>query len=259
MADLPDLDTSVIGFIAFWNALDHGVADIDPTEVLDYAEIETFEQFDNGVQGTLSHNMSGKIRTYRWRVKDDGWFIVWIDRTNQFATQQGDADNLDGYYDIYHWSNPGGNPPALPRTGLSDEINALRQRLSNSGSITFNHADVGYFNYEFDTATRFAVASIQRQSKGGPSVFPGIAYADGTTRFYHAATGAVAELARVEFPDGNTLINRFNSQSFGVGVVDVLTDGHMPNAGEYVEGELDLQSSPRNPSGMASHLTIYSP
>ena len=253
MADFPDLNTDVIGFIAFWNAFDHGVSEIDPTEVLDYPGVNTFEQFDNGVQGTVTRGYARKTRDLNFRVKDDGWFIIWIDRTNDFAVNSGNPP--DNYGDLVNDWTSVSNASELPVTTFSAEINQLQQRLSNSGSITFDHADVGYFNFEFDTATRIGLAAFNISGDfSNPRKTAGIAYAAGTTRFYHAAFGAITsqgQQGRARFA-GVTLVDGDANRA---GIVDVIADGLMPNAGEFVDGSVRAKVTTTS----AGHLLVFTP
>lgn len=64
MANLPDLNKSDIGIVAYWNGIDNTAAsDISPAEVLTEGTIQSYSQYDNGVEGEVqvSYNGVGKM------------------------------------------------------------------------------------------------------------------------------------------------------------------------------------------------------
>jgi len=157
MADLPDVDQSTVSFLAFWNAISDGEADsVDPSEVTSASRITSTTSYDNGVEGDYTLKNS---RTARWRVKTDGWFVVWLDRTHDLSNNRDD-------HDILYWNGVKDIPdtdtypsvgqterPDLQQNAMADAIQDLQSQLSNSASITFNHTDVGLNNYERSEAT----------------------------------------------------------------------------------------------------------
>jgi len=159
MAILPDLDPTQIGVIAFWNAHDHRVdptsgAVIDPTDVL--GVLDSYTLYDNGIDGMI--NSYGPMSNINVRVKNDGWIIAWVDRTNTYQ-QIADPYTARGYYDlIYNWkqkytSYDGTNYSITNITTdtntLIEIINNLYNQLSNKANFSFVKSDVGTYCYEF--------------------------------------------------------------------------------------------------------------
>jgi len=201
MATLPDLDTSQIGFIAYWNALDHGVSEIDPTEVLTATIVKTYEQYDNGVQGVAEYMAGGmKLEAY-FRVKSDGWFVVWTPRYSVPEPDQKDvegskwyesATDPDGYYNLlirWHCGDNRDIAPNISTDCCERIIYNLASELSNFGAITYDSGDVGRFSYTFSQAT-----SLYFDKNGGAwgnskTINGGISYTTGTEIYYARAVG----------------------------------------------------------------------
>lgn len=157
MANLPDLDTGNIGIISYWCAHDYRAtagATIDPTDVIDI--LDSYTIYDNGVDGTYSKDP----RTVNVRVKNDGWIIAWIDRTNQYAQNIAQGNwHYNGYYDILlNWKDADSNISS-DTTTLIETVADLYNDLSNLGDFDFYKEDVGNFCYEFPDASTFTLAS----------------------------------------------------------------------------------------------------
>lgn len=222
MATLPDLDTTTTGWIGYWNAIDDGNASsIDPTEVLTAGGVVSYEQYDNGVTGEFS---SSSFRNLQFRVKTDGWFVIWQDRTQSFGADQ--AAPMPGYWNICKRFKDQDQRYALPDTEYSRIMSSLGSNLSNWGSITFNTTDVGYYNYEHSSATTFTEVSTGAGS---------VSYTSGITRYYHAIAGHADSAGRdLQFNsyailDGNT---------GSVGARDALAQNILPNAGTFYDTTL---------------------
>lgn len=152
MAELPDIDTSTVSFLAYWNAIDDGgiaEADMDPASVTSYGGIESYTLYDNGIQGKLSGPTTDPNETF-FRVKSDGWIVVWCGREAQYGDVGSNRDNIWGPWEIIDWS---GNTPE--NNLLSQEISSLHSNLSTTG--TFVNTDAGLYNYEHSSATTFSV------------------------------------------------------------------------------------------------------
>ena len=300
MAVLPDLDTTNIGVIAYWNASNHGVSSIDPREILDYNDVYTYQQYDNGIDGTLRKerynegsgenvlnygndtNEAGPETIYlNFRIKSDGWILVWTDRTNEFGIDWFSNNTLEytGYYDILddwsHIARANGNnyvilednePEMLPISSLSNKIQDLQNKLSNSGSITFTHSDVGYYCYEYPNANRMSVVTEYYGNNGDvsyPDMDGGLSYTSGVTRYYHAAIGVNASdydyqtrpSVDLYFNGQKLCSSRITRRVMNYGVVDVLASGLMPNPDQtYYNNDMNGSADSSN---AIHHLLIY--
>lgn len=159
MSNLPDIDTTTTGFIAFWNAIDQGgVSQINPETATSANGVQNYTTYDNGVEGDYQI-ASGRI--VKFRVKNDGWIVVYMDRTEDYGQTQQSEGNIRGPWDVIDdWSyHPNSNTASDDGRALHRAINALQSNLDNSGSITFNMADVGLYNYAYPDATTMTVLS----------------------------------------------------------------------------------------------------
>lgn len=174
MATLPDLDKSNVGPIAFWNAIDQGgVSDIDPSEATSWSFINSSTLYDNGVQGTVNLDIGGEnngipgTRTVygNFRVKEDGWIIVWLDQSENFTQNEqlhsgfnNDIDmpnSMKGWWNLDpRWINGSYrvNPPDAVDSSFNYQVNGLRQELSNSGSMTFSKSDIGLYHFGYEAS-----------------------------------------------------------------------------------------------------------
>lgn len=248
---LPDLETPAIGIIGFWNFLDHSTADaLDPTEVLTEPDVETWETYDNGVQGTKT---GGKMshRTVHFRVKADGWVIVWYDRTTATGVQS--QTPQASYADVVdQWTNKNANE-SLPSTTLTDEVERLVGQLSNGGAATFDAADVGHYCYEFPNANTWIEMHERGDNPNG-----GLSYHAETTRYYHvvAAYGRTnnqyGQDVRLFF-EGVRLVDIRNQDEVNeYGTVDVLADNLMPAANTVYRNSGEVHRG----TGIITHFAL---
>lgn len=218
MADLPDLDTSQVGYIGYWNALDQGgiaSENFDPEDVLSAPYIENTTVYDNGVTGEVdAHKTEDDLYEITdrpvWkakvRVKTDGWFVAYMDRTNNYQTLVDEADTVDnvyGYWNIHTAWDRFNRPPALTQHSLSRAINHLTQGLTTSP--TWNYSDVGVYNYEYPNVTNTTGFS----GVGGDGLEQEFIVADGTNLHYAAVTGVrdtTVDNNNIEW-NGNVLTN----------------------------------------------------
>ena len=245
MANMSDLDTTGIGIIAFWNALDHrvvpGVGDVDPTDCI--AIFSSYDVYDNGIEG---YKALGSGRYFHARVKSDGWMVAWIDRTNTFAYPNKAAadfgeDAHKGYYDIL-WNWFSGTQISNTETTLSYLVSQLYDQLSNKDSFTFSALDVGHYSYEYSSASVLTAISL---GCGHASKTGNVQYTSGTTLYYAAVTGkgygggCETPNAQVSFK-GHSLVSHGVLFATYYGVADLLAEGWMPNplvpCGLYVLG-----------------------
>lgn len=245
MANLPDLVTTDIGIIAFWNAKDHwtgpGANTIDPTNCA--GVFDSYSVYDNGIEG---HKALGSGRYFHARVKSDGWMVAWIDRTNTFAYPNKVAADFGetghrGYYDIlYDWF-----AAALissTYTTTSHLISLLYNALTNKGDFAFAAADVGHYCYEYSEANVLTLCAVFNKTGN-------VQYTTGTIMYYAAATGrAVTDNAAhsCKFA-GNTLMSGPTGGVAKFGVGDIVAEGWMPNP---------LTNYPLSASGGVSYAAL---
>lgn len=230
MTDLPDLDTTNIGYIAYWNAIDDGgVGSIDPEEVLSSDRIEEYTLYDNGIhidkyRMEVSQNSSGqdnwdqsRERVVEARIKTDGWIIVYLDGTE-------DTGSITGPFDIHKdWSYLDSNNSAevSPLT-LERAIDRLASELDNYGSMTVNYSDMGLYNYDYESATATTLMAWEDYSDtSNPS--GEFSYTSGTTIHAAYAYGSV-RYGDIEF-EGVTIASVEEN-----GALELLDNGLIPDA-----------------------------
>ena len=228
MANMSDLDTTGIGIIAFWNALDHwvgsGTNEIDPTDCI--GVFDSYDVYDNGIEG---YKALGSGRYFHARVKSDGWMVAWIDRTNTFfyptkpLSDFGESGRK-GYYDIlWDWAEDAANISST-QTTLSYLISLLYNALSNKTDFSYASADVGHYCYEFPDANVMTLIGNSCECTGT------IQYTNGTILHYAVCAGSgwgySDDHAVVKFA-GNTLLD--TGPGSMCGVADILAENWMPN------------------------------
>lgn len=238
MADLSNINTANVGIIAFWNAEDHktaGVVDpLDCTGVFD-----SYDVYDNGLDGVIA---LGSGRNLNCRVKNDGWCVAWIDRTNTFgypdkvAADFGES-GYKGYYDIlWNWFNHTFNTPiSSTLTTLSYIISLFEAALETSGDFTFSAGDVGHYCYEFTSAN--VLTLLGDGGLEGPR-HAYIQYTAGTTLYHICLAGSsftsgppgypANRILKFSGPIGNTLIDN-NVAGYNYASADVLSSNWMPD------------------------------
>lgn len=195
MPDLPDLDTTGVSFIAYWNAVSQGgiaEADMDAEDVLSDGNINSQTLYDNGV--IVEYNLlggypegggNGGTREATMRVKNDGWFVAYIDRTEDFGIQTGQADTIRGPWDIMNaWT--GTSTSTIVNNALERAINSLQGQLS--ASPTYQTSDVGLYNYEHPNADFASMFSAE----GGPKT-SAFLYTSATNVLWAVATGSAEQ------------------------------------------------------------------
>jgi hypothetical protein len=237
MSDLPDLDTSSISFVAYWNAHDHGGADISPSTALSDSKIESYVAYDNGFEavydlgydGWDTYNFDGSIKC-KVRVKTDGWIVVYKDlrRSSNWWTHPGTSKNLDpqifeGTYNVGEI-----NSSFWPGTRFGNVIDRVRQELDQGGSLTFNHGDVGYYNYEYTSAAGLDIANTGYNNGSGT-----LGVESGTTLHTLSAVSNVGD------SDGYIKLDNTEYQASDTSVdyvfLDVNQTPEMPGSGESVD------------------------
>lgn len=133
MAPLPDLNERFVAQLSWWNALDHGAKSLDPVNLLNYNGVESWEAYDNGIDGSLQRHPA-----LQFRAKTDGYIITYLDETYADINPE---DFLSEF--------SSGTEPDLTKTMLSEEINALRQEADNPSKMNFKHSQVGLSNLRY--------------------------------------------------------------------------------------------------------------
>lgn len=182
MSELPDLDTTQIGAIAYWNAVDQGGLSedqIDPIPLVDSELVAQFNRFDNGVQGLLSYPQpNASDLTLNFRIKTDGWLLVW---------DNGNTNYRAGPDSVGHGSLVKGSmatsPEQFPTTLYSDAISTLNSGMYISGN--FSHGEVGYYNYDIQSATSLRLAHERVTTPSGLSA---ISMPSGYEIYHHEIT-----------------------------------------------------------------------
>ena len=227
MADLPDIDTSTVSFLAYWNAIDDGgiaEADMDPASVTTYGSISSYTLYDNGVQGKLPSPTTDPCQTY-FRVKSDGWIVVWCTRDVQYNTQVRDGSTFGPWEAMGTRGVPSEGP-------LQQEIQSLHSNLSTTGNFLFS--DVGLYNYEHSSASTLSLFA----SSGT------FTYTSGTNLHHAVAAARIedqynADGSNASFTGENgsiTLANTGGSEQYVTesGSRDLLLNGDIANsATEY--------------------------
>jgi len=266
MANLPDINTADVGIIAFWNAHDHlagGPDTIDPTDCTGI--FTSYSVYDNGIYGYADPNAKGwggSGRHINLRVKNDGWIIAWIDRTNTFGYPnkiKGDfgESGYKGYYDIiYDWIDQYASTNNI--SFISYLISLLYNALANKASFTFSNADVGHYCYEFISANVITIASSIMVING--NVLSYFQYTAGTN-VYHASvssSGYSAWGTSLSQFAGNNIINITLSGQYRHGSADVLAKGWIPNSLVDYEIKTDATGNPPNTRAKTCMVIIWS-
>lgn len=274
MANLSDLDTSNIGWIAYWNATEHGVTEINPTEVLANPNVQSYTQYDNGVEGVIRMTRAdGGYVDVNFRVKGDGWFITWLPRYTAPETDIIDvlnnwnnASDPNGYYNlIWDWTQETANI-STTQTLLERAIQSLASYLSNWSAITYAETDVGHYNYDFGNATAVFLDSEQESAANTILYFDGgISFTSGVSLYYaravactKAKSAATGQGASESF-EGVTIISPYeNSAARHLGSINILPK--LSSAGVFYSNGGDVHSnSSANPvNGKISHIVLWS-
>lgn len=236
---LPALDTTQISWIGYWNFLDHGGTSIDPVEASSAFNI--YDEYSNGIQGDVSVGYGTKTnnRTFHARVKDDGWMVAWLDRTENTDTFDKNSTGPEGPYDmIDDWTDWG----YLNPNKLSQVISSLHQALSNTAEATFNHGDVGLYNYMRSGAT--TVTATWSDDDYDDGVSPKITPSDGAELYSCWVYGHNTD----GYNNGNWAANQEDITIFNSNWMSI-RDAY--SKGEITPGETVKYSLPS--SGSAAH------
>lgn len=234
MADLPDLDKSTIGIIGFWNALDNGAGDVHPMEATEYDFLESYQQYDNGIEGTVRFNFANKQRTYGFRVKTDGWHMVWVDQTNEYQTRQ-TSPSTDGYYDILNDWTDSGESSTVPDSVLSKLITDIANFTAPDGIIS----TIGYYCFEYESANAIWNATQYQNNSDRNWREGGVSYTDDVFRYHHSMTARTRDEAAVKLEDTKIAGNLYNNNGDEWGAFDVANSSLMDSSGEVIHNALN--------------------
>jgi hypothetical protein len=271
MANLPDINTANVGIIAFWNAHDHLAAGADTIDPTDCTSIFTsYSVYDNGINGYVDPDAKGWGGSGRYlniRVKNDGWIIAWIDRTNTFwyptkpSADFGES-GYKGYYDlIKDWMDHNANTNGT-YSMISYAISHLYNALTNKASFAFVAADVGHYCYEFTNANVLTIAGHNFVLSGTYNGY--FQYTSGTSIYHASVTGSIycpgsGRSALTEF-EGNAIAYKpLGAAGFGWGAADVIAEGWAPSAlTDYNIKSKCVYDSGGHPHAKASMVVIWS-
>lgn len=240
MATLPDINTDEVSFLAYWNAIDQGGVDsIGPEETLEDSDIVDYTLYDNGWEGKYSL-YDGREASVR--VKNDGWFVVYIDDSESFDENVTDNDLIRGPWDIiYNWTQESSTGD-MTNGALFRVIESLQSYLS--ADPTYDSSKVGLYNYDFGSATTVThlSASDKVSNLEGETYSYGFSYTSETEISYAVATGSgdkdfvdssSDDYGQVIFED-YTYLDASEEGSPVRSVYDVLDEHGIPDSGtEY--------------------------
>lgn len=228
MAQLPDIDTTNVSFLAYWNATNHGVDNIAPSDVTNDSSVATVEVYGNGLQGDYTLP-DGNVA--RYRVKEDGWFVVWMDRSEAFTTESTSLDeSVYGPWSMVSAWEDDYSPPSGSPLELDKAIESLQSQLSNSGSITLDYSDIGLYNYEYNTSTALTVLGAANTDLGATS--HGLSYTSGTTINWAVGFGSA------NVSDGYDQEDISDATFEGLQLVHVVQSGEQWGSGDLLANDL---------------------
>ena len=268
MANLPDINTADVGIIAFWNAHDHlsnGADTIDPTDCTGI--FTSYSVYDNGLNGYIDPNAKGWGGSGRYinvRVKNDGWTIAWIDRTNTYfypsklSTDFGESEHK-GYYDIlWDWFQYSANINSSYST-LSNMLYRLYDALSNKASFGFASTDVGHYCYEFTNANVLTLLDHQVPSGSG-TITAYVQHTTGTTIYYNAIAstvyGKTSHSANAYFADHQIAGTICDPSCVRYGTADILSENWSPDP--QIDYDVDTYAAALGATAHSAILILWS-
>lgn len=183
MAELPDLDTSSISFIAYYNIIDQeGDDQWEADQVLTAPGIVDYTLYDNGVEGTYQI-VTGREVTFR--AKNDGWIIAYMDRTQVYS----DDGSPRGYQDLINDYTDNDGPGYLDRNSLERAVNDMRQESDGSSTHNYDYSKTGLYNYEYTAAqgttglAAWSGGTFSYTITGSTTTYRGVVYAANASRY----------------------------------------------------------------------------
>jgi len=226
MATMPDLPTSDVGLVAYWNAIDNGAISIDPKDALSYFNLAQYKQYDNGIRGTATVGYSERPNSFfNFRVKSDGWVIVWISDTEDFyGTDYSGSEAKDNLIDFFDdWTSDSYNGDFIDNGSSLAIIAGLADELTGDPP---NPDNVDIYCYAYPNATNINVIKDQNAT---------FSYTSGITRKYEALAGYDYNTSKLITPNGSAELADGN-----IFAVDSISSGLTPDEGTSYE----LQANP---------------
>jgi hypothetical protein len=193
MSSLPDLRTEYVAQIGYWNANNHGATSVSSADVLEYNSVESWVGYDNGLEGGLIEHPA-----LRFRVKDDGWVLVYFDVTH------GDVNPEDFLTDF-----DAGSQPDLTETALSRHVDSIREHVAPDAD--FAHGDVGLYNYRYPDMNHYRVMHAKANQYYGESVDGEYAFNPAAPGPYHYVIHARGSYGGYVQFDGNDIVTSSSS------------------------------------------------
>jgi len=241
MASNPsDIDTTTVGIIAFWNGIDQGGANsdnFDPEDITGMSQVNSYELYDNAVDVTDYQPSNATHRTFRARVKSDGWIVAWMNTDNVFATES-DKSNTYGYWDMsasYYRKKA----KSIDNNTLWNVVNNIRGAMSASMSIS--KSEVGYYYYPDENATNFTLMNLgDNDNDGATNATPEFSYTASTTLYHLSAFGSGNEQGSegdedyyVQFENTNIVNSNPNSYLNQEGAYDLIGNHNVQSGTTY--------------------------
>jgi len=239
---MPDLDTSNVGFLAYYNTIEQGggITDLDPETALDYNRIDSYTLYDNGFEAKVLY---GDLEM-TVRLKTDGWCVAYQDyRTDTFTGvnnhtryynlapsmfQFPSTDNSLDYNNDYHSAS---DRTLLETRGIYGTIKSL----DSWDSIAWDRKDVGYYNYAFPNQTNFTILNTTNEDEA-TRTYTAVRGSDTEVPYAVAAVGSWNQNSQGYAEVDGTLISDFSSSAV---VVDMIPQGLLPDQGNDVQYTLD--------------------
>lgn len=175
MSDLPDIDTSEVSWLGYWNAIeDGGAPSINPEDALDTAGLAEVDIYDNGWEATIDGDemsVSG-ITNHKLRIKEDGWIVCYFPFRGDYdsgfdSSELAIQSSMSYYWDegalpsehgiIDNWQSSYTN---LDST-IWDTISRVAGNLDVSTSR--NREDMGLYNYNYPDATHRSLFTVRHE------------------------------------------------------------------------------------------------
>jgi hypothetical protein len=247
MASLPDLNTSNVGFIAYYNVIDDGGASsIDPEDMLTDGNINSYTLYDNGFVADYNNPINSLPVTVR--AKTDGWVTAHTSRQETYSFGGGVSNtftDVQGWYNFATGDEDDSNVnPDLSQNALERSIYSLQSNLSNTNSFVYSTADVSLYNYEYPNATNVTLANVGIPSGGPSGTKTGGISATSATTLDAAIAFARADEAgysngEAEF-DGNVIVKE---DGLNHGTVDLLANNFFDATGTEKQLYVDVESA----------------
>jgi hypothetical protein len=179
---IPELDTTSVSWIAYY---DTGLDSMNAELMAGSGSASEMTGYDDGSE--IKYN--GPTREYTIRGSDNGWVTAHMDRTENYNTDQGGPDGIDGVHDIVDWTNAN-SESSIKNNVLERAIYDCLQQLDKWDSITYSSSDVGLYNYQYKSGN----VSLFSKQRGGTAnkKYPTFQYTE-STNFKAGAVASSAE------------------------------------------------------------------